>query len=71
MIYVLHLSLINLYYGSLNDVPLKIGPEKIEVPSLSKTLKNRMLFSHIPTCYKKFIAERKRERERQINNTFS
>lgn len=64
MIYVLHLSLVHPYYGSLNDVPLKIGPEKIEVPSLSKTLKNWMLFSHIPTCYKKFIAERKRKTDK-------
>ena len=69
----------NLYYGSVNDVPLKTGAEKIEVPSLSKTLEDSMLFSHIPECYKKFIAEREKqgeaeregERERKRNNTLS
>lgn len=40
MIYMLHLSLMNPYYGSFNDVPLKTGAEKIEVPSLSKTLED-------------------------------
>ena len=40
MIYILHLSLMNPYYGSFNDVPLKTGAEKIEVPSLSKTLED-------------------------------